>query len=119
MVGGVGGTRVKKTFASPRETAALNADPEVVPLVRRQRELERELREVKERLECVEQAGKIERDSKGKEVVDGELIELVGKWRGASRAAAEELFGKVRDRVNRYVSHILSFLGLGWESEWD
>jgi len=53
-----------------------------------------------------EQARKIERESKKKgdgEVVDAELIELAGKWKMASRQAAEELFGKVRDRVNRYV----------------
>jgi Swi5-dependent recombination DNA repair protein 1 len=28
-------------------------------------------------------------------------VELIEKWKGASRQAAEELFGKVRDRVNR------------------
>lgn len=61
---------------------------------------------MKEELEAAEQARKIERDSwerdpKGE--VDGELVVLIGKWRGASRQAAEELFGMVRDRVNRLV----------------
>jgi len=58
---------------------------------------------VREALEMAEQARKIERDSKkkGHVVVDAELIELAGKWKVASRQAAEELFGKVRDRVNR------------------
>jgi Swi5-dependent recombination DNA repair protein 1 len=30
-----------------------------------------------------------------------ELVELTAKWKAASRQAAEELFGQVRDRVNR------------------
>ena len=32
---------------------------------------------------------------------DDDLVVLVDKWRSASRAAAEELFGSTRDRVNR------------------
>jgi len=32
---------------------------------------------------------------------DDDLVVLVDKWRTASRAAAEELFGSTRDRVNR------------------
>jgi Swi5-dependent recombination DNA repair protein 1 len=68
-----------------------------------QRDLERQLKEVKQELEVVEQARKIERDSGEDGVIDGELVRLCEKWRGASRVAAEELFGKVRDRVNRYV----------------
>lgn len=84
----------------------LNADPDIAPLLRTQRELESQLREVKEELEKAEQARKIERESRKKDPdgeVDGELVVLIEKWRGASRLAAEELFGKVRDRVNRYV----------------
>ncbi|KAH8596728.1 hypothetical protein B0O99DRAFT_509642 [Bisporella sp. PMI_857] len=87
----------KRTFTSPVQTAALNADPDIALLSKKQKELEKQLREVKEQLDTAEQARKIERDS-AKEgssgVVDGELIELIGKWRGASRQAAEELFGK-------------------------
>jgi hypothetical protein len=70
------------------------------------------LREVKEELEQAEQARKIERESRKKGLngdVDGDLVVLVEKWRGASRLAAEELFGKVRDRVNRYVYFFLLF----------
>lgn len=62
---------------------------------------------MKEELDVVGQARKIEVDSekKGGEgaEVDGELRELIRKWKGASRGAAEELFGGVRDRVNRCV----------------
>ena len=66
---------------------------------------------MKEELNGAEQARKIEVESRrlfeaegGEEVViDGELVALMGRWRGASQMAAEELFGKVRDRVNRFV----------------
>ncbi|KAJ8066598.1 hypothetical protein OCU04_005645 [Sclerotinia nivalis] len=99
-------TRIKKSFTSPVSAAVLNADPDIAPLLKEQRELEKQLKEVKEGLEMAEQAKKIERDSNAKDKdgngeIDGELIELCEKWKGASRLAAEELFGKVRDRVNR------------------
>jgi Swi5-dependent recombination DNA repair protein 1 len=103
--------RAKKTLASPVSSAALNADPDIAPLVKMQRDLERQLKEVKQELEVVEQARKIERDS-GEGDIDGELVRLCEKWREASRGAAEELFGKVRDRVNRYV--IFRSLELPW-----
>ena len=62
------------------------------------------MREVKEELDTAEQARKIEAESAKKDPdgeIDGELVELIAKWKAASRQAAEELFGKVRDRVNR------------------
>jgi Swi5-dependent recombination DNA repair protein 1 len=94
-------------------TARINADPEVARFLKEQRELERQLRGLKEELDMAEQAGKIEKESRewaakraeegqgGHLEIDGELVVLIGKWREASRAAAEELFGRVRDRVNR------------------
>ncbi|KAF7871639.1 hypothetical protein EAF04_003746 [Stromatinia cepivora] len=99
-------TCIKKSFTSPVSAAVLNADPDIAPLLKEQRELEKQLKEVKEELDMAEQAKKIERDSKAKDKdgngeIDGELIQLCEKWKGASRLAAEELFGKVRDRVNR------------------
>ncbi|CAG8974474.1 hypothetical protein HYALB_00010860 [Hymenoscyphus albidus] len=90
----------KKQFSSPISTAVLNADPAIAPLLKTQRDLERELKELKEELDTAEQARKIERESTDEEV-DGELKVLIEKWRGASREAAEEMFGRVRDRVNR------------------
>jgi Swi5-dependent recombination DNA repair protein 1 len=96
----------KKTFSSPGQAAALNADPDIAPLLRAQRELEKQSREVKEELDTAEQARKIEADSAKKNPdaeIDGELLELIEKWRAASQQAAEELFGKVRDRVNKWV----------------
>lgn len=98
--------RPKKSFSSPVATAALNADPDVAPLLRTQRELEKELRELKEEVDTADQARKIEADSKKKDPegeIDGELVELIGKWKGASRLAAEELFTKVSERINRQV----------------
>jgi Swi5-dependent recombination DNA repair protein 1 len=95
-----------KTFSSPVQAAALNADPAIAPLLRTQRELEKQLREVKEELDTAEQARKIEAESAKKDPsgeIDGELVELIEKWKAASRQAAEELFGKIRDRVNRLV----------------
>ncbi|KAE9368477.1 hypothetical protein N431DRAFT_414913 [Stipitochalara longipes BDJ] len=96
--------RAKKTFSSPVQAAALNADPDIAPLLRAQRELEKQLRELKEELDTAEQARKIEAESVKKDAdgeIDDELVELIRKWKAASRQAAEELFGKVRDRVNR------------------
>ncbi|PVH74343.1 hypothetical protein DL98DRAFT_658825 [Cadophora sp. DSE1049] len=98
------GPRTKKTFSSPVAAAALNADPDIASMLKAQRELEKQLREVKEELDTVEQARKIEADSQKRDPdgdIDGELVKLIEKWKGASRLAAEELFGKVRDRVNR------------------
>lgn len=77
-------------------------------MLREQRELEKELKGVIEELDTAEQARKIEAESEKKNPdgeIDEELIELIEKWKGASRLAAEELFGKVRDRVNRYALH--------------
>ncbi|EPE30822.1 hypothetical protein GLAREA_03789 [Glarea lozoyensis ATCC 20868] len=96
------GARTKKTFTSPLQTARINADPTIAPLLRTQRELEKELRQLKEDLDTAEQARKIEAGKRGDDgEVDAELRVLVAKWKSASRMAAEEMFGRVRDRVNR------------------
>tara|TARA_R110002060_G_scaffold53593_5_gene64241 strand:+ start:567 stop:866 length:300 start_codon:yes stop_codon:yes gene_type:complete len=94
--------------------AALNADPDIAPMLKAQRELEKQLREVKEELDTAEQARKIEADSQKRDSdgdIDGELVELIEKWKGASRLAAEELFGKVRDRVNRCAMQYIECAG--------
>lgn len=72
----------------------------VVELMKKQRALEKQIREVKEFIDTAEQARKIEKDAVGDEV-DGELLVLRDRWRGVSRQAAEEMFGGVKDRVNR------------------
>jgi len=94
----------EKSFTSLVAAAALNADPDIAPLLRQQRELEKQLRELKEELDTAQQAKKIEESSRKKTPdgdIDAELVELTTKWKAASRQAAEELFGQVRDRVNR------------------
>lgn len=108
---------------SPRSTALLNSDPDIAPLLRAQREFERQLREVKEQLETAEQARKIETESGKKDPVgeiDVDLLELITKWKIASRQAAEELFGQVRDRVNRFQLSLLpsDWVWLTGPSEW-
>lgn len=98
----------KKTLSPAVSVAAqLNTDPEITQLLRTQRELEKQLREVKEQVETAEQAKRIERESQKLKIngeIDSELVVLIEKWKGASRQAAEELFVKVRDRVNQSVS---------------
>ncbi|KAL2023257.1 hypothetical protein VTK56DRAFT_3380 [Thermocarpiscus australiensis] len=83
-----------------------------------QRRMDAQVRAMQKRLELVRQARRIEQASRArrrpggeegeeqqeeqqeKEVeVDAEMRELVGKWKAASRVAAEELYGLVRARV--------------------
>lgn len=61
------------------------------------------IRGVDRQLETVQQASKIEGASERRkpgEPVDQELRDLVVRWRGASRVAADELFELVRGRVD-------------------
>jgi Swi5-dependent recombination DNA repair protein 1 len=106
-----------RQFVAPLSTQKVNADPVIVALVKQQRQLEAELRAAKEELDMVMQARTIEASSEraaakaavdetieAKDVeIDAELKQLISKWRGAARAAAEEMFGGVKDRVNRSV----------------
>lgn len=65
------------------------------------------VRDLDRRLETVRQAGDIEAASERSrpgEAVDQELRDLVVKWRGAGRVAAEELFETVKERVDKLVS---------------
>ncbi len=60
------------------------------------------LREAETQLGVIQQAARIERESRAKrpdEGVDAELKELIVRWRGASRQAAEDVFERIRDRV--------------------
>lgn len=70
------------------------------------------LKDLDRRLETVRQARRIEDTSGGngrrEEPIDQELRELVGKWKGACRTAAEELFDSVKDRVEKYVAATLA-----------
>lgn len=75
---------------------ALDSDPVTTPLLRTQRALESSVRNARTDIDTLSQALKIARSGR-----DAELEELIAKWRVASRTAAEEVFAKVRDRVNR------------------
>ncbi|KAJ4397553.1 hypothetical protein N0V93_001784 [Gnomoniopsis smithogilvyi] len=60
------------------------------------------IKDLDKKLEMVRQARRIEVASEAErpgEAVDQELRDLVAKWKGASRMAAEELFEIVRERV--------------------
>lgn len=82
-----------------------NTDVDLAPILKSQRQLESRLRELKEELHVTQQARKIEFDSQKHESysgeIDGELVALTKKWKAASQQAADELFGGVKDRVNR------------------
>lgn len=65
------------------------------------------VRDLDRRLDIARQAGEIEAASERSrpgEAVDQELRDLVVKWRGAGRVAAEELFETVKERVDKLVS---------------
>lgn len=82
----------------------LNSDVQVASLLRSQRELVRELNDLNEELNTCEAADKIEVNGEKFKIegeLDGELLALICKWKRLSRRAAEELFGPVKDKVNR------------------
>ncbi|KAG9188058.1 hypothetical protein G6011_01981 [Alternaria panax] len=56
----------------------------------------REIMQLRNEIQMLTQAQTLATSTK-----DDDLVVLVDKWRTASRAAAEELFGSTRDRVNR------------------
>ncbi len=102
-------SRTKATenpFSSPISSTPINTDADIAALMKTEHHLKKELRELNEELDTGEQARRIEADSEKKTPggeVDEELVQLIVKWRAASRQAAEELFTGVRDRVNTYV----------------
>lgn len=56
----------------------------------------REIMRIRNEIQMLTQAQTLATSSK-----DDDLVALIDTWRSASRAAAEELFGSTRDRVNR------------------
>lgn len=107
-------SRVQKTT---EDTAAAAADDDddgdhpggsLLALVKAHRHTAQDavLKDLDRKLETVRQAKRIEVASEGErpgEAVDQALRDLVVKWKGASRVAAEELFEIVRERVAKYV----------------
>ncbi|KAH9863910.1 hypothetical protein J1614_009843 [Plenodomus biglobosus] len=58
--------------------------------------LAREIMQIRSEIQMLTQAQTLATSTK-----DDDMVVLIDKWRTASRAAAEELFGSTRDRVNR------------------
>jgi Swi5-dependent recombination DNA repair protein 1 len=92
--------RIQFNSSTTQTRVNFSKEPMLYHLLKEERQLEQELRELKSELDTVEQARKIETKDK-----DEELAGLIEKWKGAARTAAEEVFGRVSDRVNRYGSH--------------
>lgn len=83
-------SHLPKTHLTPRAPCA------PAPQTTHHRQLERRAIQTRQDLDTLRQALEIARSG-----CDDELERLVGKWRAASRAAAEEVFAGVRDRVMR------------------
>ncbi|PLB48287.1 hypothetical protein P170DRAFT_359785 [Aspergillus steynii IBT 23096] len=71
-------------------------DPETTALQKQQRALQSRLSALRSELDTARQALRVE--SSGK---DTELEKLIGKWKGVSRNAAEEVFAGAQERVTR------------------
>ncbi|KAK8162600.1 hypothetical protein BKA80DRAFT_273158 [Phyllosticta citrichinensis] len=89
-----------RSVVSPIAARKLASDDPLAQELRaeeqKQRKIARQIANVKSEVDTFEQALAISTSTK-----DQELEELIQKWREASRAAAEEVFGTVRDRVNK------------------
>jgi len=82
-----------------------DGDDLLAQLRKSQRETAAQIRELRQELDVVRQARRIEDAAKrrqtgnGKGEVDAELKELILKWKFASRQAAEDLFELIKERV--------------------
>ncbi|KAB2099355.1 hypothetical protein AG0111_0g12395 [Alternaria gaisen] len=86
--------RVSKTLVSrPNTTTPLRL---VSKKTASKPSVAREIMQLRNEIQMLTQAQTLATSTK-----DDDLVMLIDKWRTASRAAAEELFGSTRDRVNR------------------
>ncbi|KAI2481207.1 hypothetical protein Ptr902_07002 [Pyrenophora tritici-repentis] len=86
--------RISKPLASrPNFSTPSRVAPKKIPS---KPSLTREIMQLRNEIQMLKQAQTLATSTK-----DDDLVVLVDKWRMASRAAAEELFGSTRDRVNR------------------
>lgn len=100
-------TKRRKSSQSDAQAVPADDNPSLA-LARAHRTAGRDavVRDLDRRLDTVRQAEEIEAASERNrpgEPVDQELRELVVKWRGAGRMAAEELFETVKERVDKLV----------------
>ena len=77
-------------------TSAKRPDPEEIAMQRSITALELQTRRVQNDIDALQQADQISNSS-----TDADLEALVDKWRLASQAVAEDLFGTVKERVYR------------------
>lgn len=87
-------TPVRKQHAFA--TSSKRTDPDEFAAQRAITKLELQIRSVKNEVDALKQANQVSSTD-----TDAELEILVQKWRIASQTAAEELFGTVKERVNR------------------
>ncbi|KAI4128444.1 MAG: hypothetical protein LQ347_004178, partial [Umbilicaria vellea] len=85
----------QRSHASPLPSS-LTRDPHLNSLQKQHSALISTLSTLRAELDTFTQALKIETSGK-----DTELEALIAKWKSASRDAAEEIFGGVKDRVNK------------------
>ncbi|KAJ0122290.1 hypothetical protein J7T55_002803 [Diaporthe amygdali] len=95
----------RKATGSGEDDVGPDHDNPFLALVRAHKTAGRDavMKDLDRRLDTVEQARKIEaasEESRPGEPVDQELRDLIAKWKGASRLAAEELFETVKERVD-------------------
>ena len=88
-------TLAQRSHISPLSSSPTR-DPHLNSLQKQHTALLSTLSTLRAELDTYTQALKIETSGK-----DAELEALIAKWKGASRDAAEEIFGGVKDRVNR------------------
>lgn len=81
---------------APQWSSRKKEDPEEAAAHRDVAALERQIRRVQNDLDALQQAHKLSTST-----IDAELEDLTEKWRLVSQAVAEELFGSVKERVNR------------------
>ncbi|KAH7394345.1 hypothetical protein BKA66DRAFT_456129 [Pyrenochaeta sp. MPI-SDFR-AT-0127] len=86
--------RESKTLASRSDSTALSRS--LSKKMPSKPSITREIIQLRNEIQMLTQAQSLATSTK-----DDDLVILIDRWRTASRAAAEELFGSTRDRVNR------------------
>lgn len=88
--------RVRSAASVNKQLSSKPEDAQIASLLGQQRELELQLRILRQAVDTVTEAHRIASSRK-----DDELRDLSAKWRAASRSAAEQVFCNARDRVNK------------------
>lgn len=89
-------TPIRKPAASLYSSKKIRANPEEVAAQKAISSIEAQIRRTKNELDTLKQAQQIKSST-----TDADLEQLIDKWRLASQAIAEDLFGTVKERVCR------------------